>query len=160
MKGRHVSETTSSEGTGRSADGTSSADPAATGDMTGAGGEARPANSPTDTSLSAVLGQLERAGWGGQLMPLEGGDIRCLTCRTEFPASGADADEMRRLEGASDPADMMIVVPMACPNCGTRGVLVANFGPEASGADADVVGALSRTPATGHGVDQPPGSTS
>ena len=92
-------------------------------------------------------------------MPLEGGDIRCLSCRSEFPAAGADADEMRRLEGASDPADMLIVVPLTCPACATRGVLVAHFGPEASAAEADVVAALSRTPATGHGVDQPPGST-
>src|SRR4051794_23619532 len=115
----------SSDEVGRRDEGTSAPDPAASGGMSTSGGEARPANSPTDTSLSAVLGQLERAGWEGQVMPLEGGDIRCLTCRNEFPAAGADADEMRRLEGASDPADMMIVVPLTCPSCSTRAVLVA-----------------------------------
>jgi len=152
-------DSTSATPAAASDQGTSAADPVATGGMAGSGGEARPANSPTDTSLAAVLGQLERAGWTGQLMPLEGGDIRCLTCRSEFPASGAEADEMRRLEGASDPADMLIVVPLVCPSCGTKGVLVANFGPDAAPADGDVVAALSRTPATGHGTEQPPGST-
>lgn len=116
-------------------------------------------NGPTDTSLSTVLGELERAGWGGQFIPLEGGSIRCLTCREEFPAEAAEADEVRLLEGASDPADMLIVVPLSCPNCATRGVLVAHYGAEASGEETDVVAALSRTPATGHGLDQPPGST-
>jgi hypothetical protein len=153
-----MGETTSSSDEQR-AEGISAVDPAAT-DAAASGRDGpRPAGDPMDTSLSAVLGQLERAGWEGQFMPLEGGDIRCLTCRSEFPATGADADEMRRLEGASDPADMLIVVPLVCPACTTKGVVVANFGPDASGADADVVAAFSRTPATGHGVGQPPGAT-
>ncbi len=154
-----MGDTTSSDETGRRAEGISTEDPAATDASGPDGAVTAAAGDPMDTSLAAVLGQLERAGWDGQFMPLEGGDIRCLTCRAEFPAAGADADEMRRLEGASDPADMLIVVPLACPTCATKGVLVANFGPDASGADADVVAALTRTPATGHGVGQPPGST-
>ena len=84
-----------------------------------------PTNNPTDSSLMAVLADLDRAGWAGQFMALEGGDVRCLTCRGEFPASTIEADEARRLEGASDPADMLIVVPLTCPHCATKGVLVA-----------------------------------
>ena len=117
------------------------------------------ANGPADPSLSTVLGELERAGWAGQFMPLEGGSIRCVTCREVFPAEGAEADEVRRLEGVSDPADMLIVVPLTCPSCATRGALVAHYGADASGEEADVVAAMSRTPATGHGLEQPPGST-
>jgi hypothetical protein len=104
------------------------------------------ANGPADTSLTTVLGELERAGWAGQFMALEGGSIRCVTCREVFPAQGAEADEVRRLEGVSDPADMLIVVPLTCPNCGTRGALVAHYGADASGEEADVVAALSRNP--------------
>ncbi len=134
-------------------------DPAATGGMDAASGTARPVNSPTDTSLATVLGELDRAGWGGQFVPLEGGDIRCVTCRRTFPAAEAHADEARRLEGVSDPADMVIVVRLACPHCSTRGVLVAHYGPEASVEEADVVAAMSRTPATGQGTEYPPGTT-
>jgi hypothetical protein len=119
-----------------------------------------PTNNPSDSSLMAVLADLDRAGWAGQFMALEGGDVRCLSCRGEFPATTIEADEARRLEGASDPADMLIVVPLACPHCATNGVLVAHFGADASPEDADVVAALSRTPATGHGTDHQPGLTS
>ena len=125
-------------------------------------GSAAPASSattPDDAGLATVLGELDRAGWTGQLMPLEGGSIRCLTCREQFSADQVDADEVRRLEGASDPADMVIVVPVTCPHCATRGVLVAHYGPDASGEEADVVAALSRTPAMGHGTEAPPGNT-
>jgi hypothetical protein len=135
------------------------ADPAATGGMEAGQGNARPVNNPTDPSLSAVLGELDRAGWAGQFMALEGGSIRCLTCREPFPATTVPADEARRLEGVSDPADMVIVVPLTCPNCSTKGTLVAHYGAEASPEEADVVAAMARTPAHGHGTRAVPGST-
>ena len=47
-----------------------------------------------------------------------------------------------RLEGASDPADMSLVVPLDCPDCGARGVLVLRYGPEASMEEADVLAVL------------------
>jgi hypothetical protein len=53
---------------------------------------------------------------------------------------------MHRLEGASDPADMLAAVAATCPTCGTRGVLVANYGPEAMIEDADVLRALESPP--------------
>jgi len=134
-----------------------SADPAATDGMDAASGPARPVNNPTDTSLAAVLGELEREGFAGQFAPLEGGDIRCVTCRETFPASKVPADAVRRLEGVSDPADMMIVVPLSCPHCATKGTLTAHFGPDAGPEDADVVAALPRSPGGG---GQGPGSTS
>lgn len=130
-------------------------DPAATGGMDAATGSARPVNNPTDASLSAVLGSLEREGWSGQLVPLEGGDIRCVSCRATFPASEVPADHVRRLEGVSDPADMVIVVPAACPHCDTNGVLVAHYGPNAGPEDSDVVAALPRHP----GGDDGPADT-
>ena len=59
------------------------------------------------------------------------------------------ADHSTRLEGASDPADMMMVVPTTCPECGARGSLILHYGPAASAEEADVMAALSRTPAVG-----------
>ena len=121
--------------------GPSVSDPAARGD--------RPAGQPDDASLTRVLAELDAEGWSGQLQSLEGGRIRCLTCRHELDAATVDADAVRRLEGASDPDDMMIVVPVRCPSCETKAVLVASYGPEASVEDADVVAALSRSPGRG-----------
>jgi len=98
--------------------------------------------SPADPSLSTVLGALEAEGWAGQLVAEEGGTVRCVTCGEHFRPSAAEAGPQRRLEGVSDPADMLIVAGLRCPHCETRGVLVASFGPEAGAADADVVGEL------------------
>ncbi len=113
-----------------------------------------------DSSLLGVLRELDQAGWAGQFMAIPDRAIRCLTCRTEFPAEGAPADEMRRLEGASDPADMVIVVLLTCPECATRGSLTAHYGPEASAEESDVVAVLSRTPAGGRPGDHHPGTMS
>jgi hypothetical protein len=49
---------------------------------------------------------------------------------------------LRRLEGASDPADMVAIVALTCPNCGARGTVVLGFGPAGSPDDADVLGVL------------------
>lgn len=117
----------------------------------GAPGPRRPGN-PDDTALGRVLAELEDSGWVGQLQALAGGRIRCLTCREEFDASQVDADAVRRLEGASDPDDDVIVVPVVCPNCSTRAVLVAHYGPEASAEEADVVFAMHRRPREGRGT--------
>ena len=43
--------------------------------------------------------------------------------------------ELRRLEGASDPDDMLAVVAVECANCGLRGSLVLNYGPTATEDD-------------------------
>ena len=50
-------------GTTPTGDGIATPDPAATGGMADTPGEARPASSPTDTSLVQVLGELEAAGY-------------------------------------------------------------------------------------------------
>lgn len=124
-------------------DGLAPSDPAAT-------GSPRPVvSNPTDTPLTSVLDSLERDGYVGQMVPLEGGDIRCVSCRQEFPAADVPADAVRRLEGVSDPADMVIVVPLTCPGCGTLGALTARYGPDAGPEDVDVVAALPRTPVQG-----------
>ncbi len=60
-----------------------------------------------------------------------------------------------RLEGQSDPADMAVVVPLECPNCGSRGTLILDDGPDASAEEADVLTELSRHPAATRRVEGP-----
>ncbi len=117
---------------------------------------AAPSPVPADTPLREVTDDLDRSGHPGQFQALEGGELRCLTCGEHFPAAEESADRVTRLEGASDPSDMAIIVPMQCPHCATRGTLVASYGPEASAAEADVLVALQRDPAAGaHPQDEP-----
>lgn len=86
---------------------------------------------------------LAAEGWTGQATPLEGGEVRCEACTQLTPADELAVDEVERIEGASDPDDMVVVVAFACPHCDARDVLVLAYGPEASAADADVLTKLN-----------------
>jgi hypothetical protein len=90
-------------------------------------------------TLTEILATLEAAGFKAQMAARPGGVILCLTCRQESPAAEFEMEEMRRTEGASDPADMLAVVGLVCPRCGTRGTAVLGYGPEADADDAEVV---------------------
>jgi hypothetical protein len=102
------------------------------------------ATTAADTSLTSVMHDFDAVGHDGQFAARDGALLLCLTCHEEFPAAGQRADDVRRLEGASDPADMVMVVPVRCPHCGTAGTLTAHYGPEASAEEADVLVALDR----------------
>jgi hypothetical protein len=93
-------------------------------------------------TLAGVLVALEARGFAGQFGAAEGGLMRCFACGLEFPAVRADVDSLRRLEGASDPADMLAVFSLRCPECRTRGTLVLGYGPDATLDDSEVLVAL------------------
>ena len=99
---------------------------------------------PSDhTTLSEVLGQFADAGFVGEFEVAGGGTtLRCLTCQAETRASEIPQHTIRRLEGASDPADMAAVAAVTCPRCGARGTLVLPFGPSASASEALVLAEL------------------
>ncbi len=103
-----------------------------------------PAN-PTDTPLGHVLDEMtgDAAGFRSRA----GARIECLTCHRDFPADGVDADHLSRLEGASDPDDMVVVVPVVCPHCRAAGALVLPYGADAPADDGDVLRAMHRRPA-------------
>jgi hypothetical protein len=103
-------------------------------------------DAPTDTPLITVLHHFDADGFSGQFQAVEGPAVRCLTCHTDSPISNIEANRIVRLEGASDPADMLAVIPVICPACGARGTLVSNFGPEATVEEAELLTALDRTP--------------
>jgi len=83
-----------------------------------------------NTTLVEVLKDYEDAGWTTEFEVLEDGSLRCGTCQTVTAPSAVEVHSLRRLEGASDPADMLAVLAVRCPRCGGRGVVVVNFGPE------------------------------
>lgn len=101
--------------------------------------------SPSDnTTMTRVLQDLGDAGWKGQLVAVAGGSVRCTNCDTVTPAPELQVDTERRLEGASDPDDMTLVIAAECPSCHTKATLVLGYGPAASDEDGDIVVALQR----------------
>jgi hypothetical protein len=90
-------------------------------------------------TLTEIIATLEAAGFKGQMAARPEGMLQCLTCRQENRANNFTLGAMRRTEGASDPDDMLAVVGLTCPNCGTQGTAVLGYGPEADPDDAEVV---------------------
>jgi hypothetical protein len=102
---------------------------------------------PSDnTSLTSVLAGLAADGFTGSLRAVEGGNLHCDACDGVRPASTFEVLSIRRLEGASEPDEMMSVVAAVCPRCGARGVAVLGYGPSASADDADASVALASVP--------------
>ena len=103
---------------------------------------------PSDnTTLTAILASLDDDGFGAQFVVREGAEIECLECRNISPASSFVARRSRRLEGASDPDDMVHVVASTCPVCKAGGTIVLTYGVNASPEDGDVSLALDMSSA-------------
>ncbi|CAN5712574.1 hypothetical protein BH24ACT5_BH24ACT5_32330 [soil metagenome] len=102
---------------------------------------------PSDnTTLSAVLADFEAEGFTAQFIVTEDGRVECAGCDVTMDPAELDVHELRRLEGASDPDDMMSVVAATCPRCGIRGTMVLRYGPLAGPGDQAVSLALRTTP--------------
>src|SRR6478735_1118762 len=94
------------------------------------------------STLTEVLDAYAAGGFGGSFSAAEGARLECHSCGAAFPAAEVAMSSLRRLEGASDPADMVAVVALTCPRCGSQGTTVLGFGPAAAAEDGDVLGAL------------------
>jgi hypothetical protein len=109
---------------------------------------------PSDnTTLTDVLEDYRRGGYGSEFSALEGEIIACSCCGSEISAQRFTVLSRRRLEGASDPDDMMSVVATACPACAAQGVLVLGVGPMAPAEHADIARAMQ----DGRSTDRLPG---
>jgi uncharacterized membrane protein len=94
-------------------------------------------NAPQDATLLEVLGELSTAGYDRDVFVREeDGYVCCGVCRSCQPPEQILLDGLRRLEGASDPADMSAVLAVTCPSCHAHGTAVVRFGPEASRGEA------------------------
>ena len=94
---------------------------------------------PSDnTTLTAVLASYASAGFDGEF-GVDGDVVRCHTCEATSSPAELQVHSLRRLEGASDPADMSAVLATSCPRCGQQGTIVVMFGPESSPAEVDLL---------------------
>lgn len=91
------------------------------------------------STLTEVLEAYSNGGFGSSFTVLEDGCIECLTCHSTHDASRLKMSSLRRLEGESDPSDMMAIVALTCPSCDAQGTIVLGYGPTASAEDADVL---------------------
>src|SRR5262249_30666128 len=114
----------------------SSPDPART-DLTGVARDAQ--------TLADVIARLEQAGYRSQFAipresPPDAGRISCLVCRTQSHPPDVRVDALLRLEGASEPDEMLAIAALVCPQCGARGSLVVNYGPLGDAQEMDPLG--------------------
>lgn len=99
-----------------------------------------PPGAPADVTLVQVLHELADAGYDTDVFVEEpDGLLICARCQTSTRPRDAAVQSMRRLEGASDPADMAAVLAVRCRGCGAGGTAVLRFGPEASPGEAAVL---------------------
>lgn len=95
---------------------------------------------PSDnTTLVAVLADLDAEGYTASFGARDGGRLDCSSCRQESPAAEFAVESFRRLEGASDPDAQVLLVAATCPACGASGTAVFGYGPDSSRVDAEVV---------------------
>lgn len=90
-----------------------------------------------DLSLLPVLDAFAENGWSANHLTRPDGEMKCGGCGENTHSSKLEAITVHRIEGASDPDDMQMVLGIECPRCATKGVLVVGYGPSAEEQDAE-----------------------
>lgn len=94
-----------------------------------------PAADPSGAStLRETLASLDRRGFGVQFV-VDPSGLRCGHCGATTSFAEWDVAGSQRLEGASDPADMLIVVWGTCSVCDRGGAATIGYGPNAGDHD-------------------------
>ena len=84
------------------------------------------------TTLLEILDELQGLGFVHQFIAQSDGRVRCAPCSLAFDSADLVVSGYRRIEGASDAADMNLVVWGTCPGCAIGGVLTLGYGPNSS----------------------------
>lgn len=101
---------------------------------------AQPSPYPADTSLQSILDDLAAQGYSGTFtVDADDGNVACTACNTSSPAASVRFEQRRRIEGASDPAEMSNVLAVRCPQCAEPGTIICRYGPEAGIGDSAIL---------------------
>jgi hypothetical protein len=92
-----------------------------------------------ESTITEVLAAYAEGGFSSSFVVTDDSELECLECQSVNPPAKFSMSSLRRLEGASDPADMVAVVALTCPVCGARGTTILGFGPSATAQDAGVL---------------------
>ena len=98
------------------------------------------------STILEVVQEFDRAGYRRAIRGTRRRRNRVLHVSPSDGGQDADTRQLRRLEGASDPDDMLALAALVCAQCGTRGSLLLNYGPSASPEDAGVLDQLEQPP--------------
>lgn len=101
------------------------------------------------STLLEALAHAAHDGFTANFISQAESKIRCRACNHTFATGAVQIDGYERLEGASNPADMLLVVRAGCPSCSERGVMTLGYGPSATKTDADVLARLDLSAAEG-----------
>ena len=95
---------------------------------------------PSDyTDLTAVVDAFCADGFTEDYHVAEEGGVICSGSGKELRPQDLDVVRFRRLEGASDPADMTLVAAVRTKDGAGDGVLVVKYGPDASPGEAELL---------------------
>lgn len=103
---------------------------------------ARSTSSDATSSLQEVLAAARRHGATTDMSSTPDGLVRCGSCAANSQPEHMARDWVHRLEGTSDPDEMLTASAVRCPHCGATGVLVLPFGPLADEVEANISRAL------------------
>ena len=106
--------------------------------------------SVADSTITEVLEGYAKGGFDSSFVVTDDAELECVECNTVSSPEAVAMSSLRRLEGESDPADMVAVVALTCPACGARGTAVLGFGPMATPQDSDVLQGLRDHRADSH----------
>ena len=82
-----------------------------------------------DTVTDAVA-LLEAEGYLGEFTVTPDAVV-CPACTRAHASAELVVERTFRFEGDTDPGDEAIVLGVACPACGVRGIVVSAYGPDA-----------------------------
>jgi hypothetical protein len=92
---------------------------------------------PTPATLMEVVEAAKQRGMGAEFS-VTGAEIHCAACGTDSTPESMSREWVHRLEGASDPDELLSVSALTCPACGAKGLLVLPYGPAADEHEAGV----------------------
>jgi hypothetical protein len=91
------------------------------------------------STMIELLADLRARGFEQDMYVTRDGMVRCGVCQHTAAPTDLVLHALRRLEGASDPADMAAVLALECRVCGGRGTTIVRYGPEAGPGDTAVL---------------------
>jgi len=90
-------------------------------------------------TITDVLEGYAQGGFTSSFVVTDDSRLECVECGTISSATRVAMSSLRRLEGASDPDDMVAIVAVTCPECAATGTVILGFGPTATTQDAEVL---------------------
>jgi len=95
---------------------------------------------PSDnTTLLDVLERYNAGGFTGQFGVTDDAGLRCFTCRETIRPEEVELVSLRRMEGASDPADEIAIAALRCPKCGAPGTITLGYGPDSAVEEGELL---------------------